>query len=240
LLKRRSALGDDMRAYFDHTEHLSSNIDAFWFRPEGRFRYTAGQFVEFQLPHADMDERGDKRWFTLTSVPGQQLISFAAIFPEHGSSYKRALRAIQPGTAVEMSEPLGDFVLPKDPTVPMVWVAGGVAAAAFAAMAKELAASGKPRAIAFFQSARQAEELLFANCWQAASLEPQQTVTQPDASWQGRTTRFNADEILAAAPGALGQTLFYVSGSNTLVESLCSDLAVRGVAREQIVREAFI
>jgi ferredoxin-NADP reductase len=229
-----------MRAVFDHAERLSNRIDAFWFRPAGRFRYTAGQFVEFQLPHMGMDNRGDKRWFTLTSTPDEPLISFAAIFPEPGSSYKRALRAITPGTVVEISEPLGDFVLPKDPSVPMVWVAGGVAAAAFAAMAKELIRVGEQRPITYFQSARQAEELLFAECWQAAKLNPLQTVTQSDPSWHGRATRFTTEELLAATGTARDRTLFYISGSNEMVDSMCQALVAQDVVREQIVREAFI
>lgn len=229
-----------MRATFDHAESLSSHIDAFWFRPQGQFRYTAGQFVEFELPHAGTDSRGNKRWFTLTSVPSETLISFAAIFPDSGSSYKRALRAIKPGAEVAISEPLGDFVLPKDPSVPMVWLAGGVASAAFAAMAKELARTGEQRPITLFQSARQAEELLFAECWQAAGLTPHQTVTQPDDSWHGRTTRFSAQELVAAAGTKLVQTFFYVSGSDAMVEGVCRALADLKVPREQIVREAFI
>lgn len=229
-----------MYAVFDHAERLSTDIDMFWLRPEGRFRYTAGQFVEFQLPHTIMDDRGDKRWFTLTSIPNEPLLSFAAIFPQRGSSYKRALRTIQPGTKLGISEPLGDFVLPKDPSVPMVWLAGGVASAAFAAMAKELARLGEQRPISFFQSARKAEELLFAECWRSASLTLQQTVTQPDTSWHGRTMRFTTQELRAAAPGRLEQTLFYVSGSNAMVEGVCLALAQQGIAREQIVREAFI
>jgi len=224
---------------FDHAESLSGNIISFYFQPSQRLRYSPGQFVELALPHAPVDNRGDRRIFTLINTPDESLFGIAATFPQPSSSFKKALRALRPGeTAHLIGEPMGDFVLPKDPDIPLAWLAGGVASASFMAMAKQLAHEPLPRSIKFFQSARQAEDLVFGKVWEHAKLAPQQAVTGAAQGWTGRTARFTAADMLQAAADK-SKTLFYISGSDAMVEQLCANLLAAGIKHEQLVREAY-
>ena len=223
---------------FERAEMLGANSVIFHFRPEQPLRYIAGQFVELQIPHQTIDERGVSRMFTLTSLPSEDTVSVAAAFTEPGSTFKRALQTLKPGARLYMGDPLGDFVLPKDPSVPMVWMAGGIGAASFVGMAKELTTAAERRTITLFQSARQHDQLVFSEHWQLANLTVQQTVTGPDDAWQGHKGRFTARDLLRAARHP-DSTLFYLSGSEDMVGDVSDELVFQGLQPAQIVREAF-
>jgi ferredoxin-NADP reductase len=225
---------------FHHAEPLGNTGKLLWFEPASRLRYQAGQFIELYVPHPHTDARGDARMFTLVSAPFEPLLGIALRFPQPGSSFKHTLQELQPGATLHIiGESLGDFVLPKDPGVPMVWVAGGIAAASYVGMTKELAREGAGRSVTLFQSARQASDLVFDDTWRVANLPVQQTVTGDDITWSGRRGRFSANDLLAAAGTARGDTLFYVSGSEQMVDNLCQALLAQGIKSEQLVREAY-
>jgi ferredoxin-NADP reductase len=79
-----------MKAELVRTEHLQSDIFSIFFSKPARFRFTAGQFTEIVLPHDNADDRGIKRWFTISSSPSDELIAITTRFAsEHGSSFKK-------------------------------------------------------------------------------------------------------------------------------------------------------
>ena len=67
--------------------------------------YTAGRFIELTL------EGHGKHWFTLSSSPLEHDLCITT--SANGSAFKKALFGLQTGAAVEISQPMGDFVLPK-------------------------------------------------------------------------------------------------------------------------------
>jgi ferredoxin-NADP reductase len=40
-----------MNITLDHVEDIAANIKTFWFKPDQKVRYLAGQFIEMTLPH---------------------------------------------------------------------------------------------------------------------------------------------------------------------------------------------
>src|SRR5690606_36942002 len=112
-----------IEAVFIKADDVARHTRTLWFRPKRPVRYIAGQFTELYLPHDDADERGIRRWFTISSPPTEELIGITTRFTDDGSSYKRRLRALEPGAVLKMADPMGDFVLPKDPSIPLVFVA---------------------------------------------------------------------------------------------------------------------
>src|SRR5882724_8480449 len=116
-----------MKVALDHVEDIAEHIKTFWFTPEQPTRYVAGQYTELYLPHDNPDNRGEKHWFTLSSSPTNSLVSITSKFsPNNGSTFKRTLLQLPLGTQVTMAAPMGDFVLPKDKSIPLVFVAGGI------------------------------------------------------------------------------------------------------------------
>ena len=130
-----------MKALFDHFTDENDTIRTFYFKTESPLDYTAGQYIQLSLPHEHEDDRGAKRWFTLSSSPTDALISITTRFnKEHSSTFKETLFALTPGTEVNFTGPMGDFVLPKQIDKPLVFVAGGIGVTPFHSMMAWLAA----------------------------------------------------------------------------------------------------
>src|SRR5438128_2636442 len=137
-----------MKVVFDHTqETIASSIKSFWFKPTRPVHYTAGQYIELKLPHDKPDNRGERRWFTLSSYPTEPLLSITTKFTDPGSSFKRALLDMKQGQIINMSDPMGDFVLPKDDTIPLIFVAGGIGVTPVRSMIKWLSDKAEKRDI---------------------------------------------------------------------------------------------
>jgi ferredoxin-NADP reductase len=90
------------------------------------FAFTPGQYIELSLPHRHADSRGMRRVFSIVGVPSEHQLSIATRLPERRSSFKKALSQLKPGKTIYGTRVAGDFVLPKDSSVPIVCVAGGI------------------------------------------------------------------------------------------------------------------
>lgn len=212
----------------------------FWFKPEKSLRYTAGQFIELYLPHKQPDERGIKHWFTLSSSPTDELISITTkLDPVHSSTFKQALAALQPGAVVTMSEPMGDFVLPQDTAIPLIFVAGGIGVTPIHSMIKWLHDKQQVRNISLLYAVNQPEELAFEELFRSTpgvTLIP--IYTQPPAGWQGLSGRLTAEIILSyVQPGS--NPLIYVSGPEPMTEALEASLLASGVSSDRLVLDFF-
>ncbi|MEI7759093.1 MAG: FAD-binding oxidoreductase, partial [bacterium] len=101
-------------AKLDHVVKEANNIYSFYFHPEKKIDFTAGQFVEVHLSNSNPDSRGTKRWFTISSAP--ELNDFFSITTRmadsRGSSFKESLRSMKKGQEIKISDAMGDFVLP--------------------------------------------------------------------------------------------------------------------------------
>ncbi len=97
------------------------------FRAKRPVSFEPGQFAELTVPHAGVDGRGSRRSFSIASPPNADgRVSFALRVPERSSSFKKALLAMEPGDTVHATGIGGDFLLPSDPSEPLLLVAGGI------------------------------------------------------------------------------------------------------------------
>lgn len=223
-----------MRAFFEYSEPVASDLHTFWFRPEGEFRYLAGQITDVWVPHGDMDARGDTRWFTLSSAPSEPLIAITMKFPQPGSSYKRALRRLKPGDAVQFSEPIGDFVLPKNPAIPLLFVVGGIGMAGIRSLVKQLADADEQRDVQLLYGVRHEHELAFGDLLASYNMRRTVLVSQPSAAWQGQQGHITSQHILdllAAQPNLL----VYLTGPKRMIVQLLHELKHAGVYDHQLV-----
>jgi ferredoxin-NADP reductase len=227
-----------MKAVLDHTRDEAANITTFFFRPEKPVHYTAGQYTELTLPHPHPDNRGTKRWFTLSSAPEQEFVTITTKFASKSSSFKKALRSLKPGTEVHMAEPMGDFVLPKLIQTPLVFVAGGIGLTPFHSICEWLAATGEVRPIKFLYGVRTEDEIIFQDTFHRAGVEPTIVVSEPSAAWGGERGRLSADLILGLEKPS-EDTLIYVSGPEPMVEALEKDLRQAGVRKDRLVGDFF-
>lgn len=228
-----------MRVTLDHTEDVAQNIRTFWWKPERPVRYTAGQFIELTIPHDNPDERGIKHWFTLSSSPSEPLLSTTTKHAtENGSTLKEALFGLKPGDSVMMSEPMGDFVLPKDLSAPLVFVAGGIGITPMRSMVKWLLDNQEHRTIHLIYAANVLEEVAFRDLFNAYGNPTDIMLSNPPAKWEGLAGRLDGAKILELAPN-VDKKLYYLSGPEPMVEALEKDLKNLGVDKRRIIGDFF-
>lgn len=220
-----------MNVTFDYAEDVAQGVKTFWFRPERPVRYIAGQFTELYLPHKGSDERGIRRWFTLSSSPTEELVGITTGFAEeNGSSFKRQLLKLKPGDQLKLADPMGDFVLPKNPSIPILFVAAGLGITPVRSMVKWLLDTGEKRDITLLYSVPTPAQLAFHDLFTEAGID-----FRPHFSSQNG--RLTPQEALQAVPAPEAQ--IYLSGPEALVEHFYKDLQKRGVPSEQINGDYF-
>jgi ferredoxin-NADP reductase len=228
-----------MKALFDHFDDESNDIRTFWFKPEHALRYTAGQFTELTLNHKNPDDRGTKRWFTVSSTPGGELVSITTRHArDHGSTFKDTLWHLQPGHEVDLAEAMGDFVLPKLIQTPIIFVAGGIGITPMHSMAGWLAEAKEDRPVRLLWNVTREEDIIFTETFNAANIDPTIVVSDPSDTWGGGRGRLDAEKILGLeSPN--DDTLIYLSGPEPMLEALETDLLKHGVAKRQLVTDFF-
>jgi ferredoxin-NADP reductase len=228
-----------MNVTLGHTEQLNEHVRTFWFKPDRMPHYTAGQFIELTVPHDNPDERGVRHWFTLSSSPTDELLSITTKFASgRSSTFKQALFAKNPGDTLVMSEPMGDFVLPIDKTIPLLFVAGGIGVTPIHSMVKWLVDTGEQRQAQLFYAAETPQDFVFTDLFKQHGLPVTYLVSQPDATWQGETGHITAEHILQSV-GDAKNTLIFISGPEPMTESLVDGLKAAGIPENRLVTDYF-
>ena len=228
-----------MLVQLDHIEPIAQNIQTFWFKPERPVNYVAGQYIEMSLPHEGADDRGQKHWFTLSSSPSEKLVS---ITTKHAtgrvSTFKQTLFGLEIGAKITISEPMGDFVLPKDTTIPLLFIAGGIGVTPMRSMVKWLADNNERRQIHMLYGAHALEEVAFRDVFENYGVKFDIILSEQTADWSGRTGQLTAPLILDEAQQDDRQ-LIYISGPEPMVEKLEADLLAAGIEKHRLVLDFF-
>lgn len=116
---------------FKKRHALTPTTDELVFEPSRRVQFEAGQYMELTFPHNKADFRGIRRSFSMTSMPQDEEVTFGVKFYTPSSSFKKALKTLKPGAQIQVASIGGDFVLPKDTTRPLLFVAGGIGVTPF-------------------------------------------------------------------------------------------------------------
>lgn len=228
-----------MRITFSHSEPVNDSYTTFWFKPEQPFFYTAGQFTELYIPHPDADTRGLRRWFTLSSSPTEPLISITTkLAGQAGSSFKQRLQVLQPGDTIQADEAMGDFVLPKDTTIPVVFVAAGIGVTPVRSIVTWLIATGEERHVSLLQATSTQAQLAYADLWRRYPLAYTPIVKRPASGYTGLAGELTAPRILNIAPPD-ARNIYYLSGPEQLVEKLTKDLVAAGIPDYRVVTDYF-
>lgn len=226
-----------MLAHLDHISEEAEGITSFWFSVEHMPTYAAGQFIELYIPHSSKDKRGNKRWFTLSSSPDEPLLSISTkMAPDKPSSFKRALRSLEPKDPVFMSYPMGDFVLPADTTVPIVCIAGGIGVTPFRSMIKTLELRAENRDVTLLYTAKHSNELAFLDLFEHAHIRCVPLAQQASEDWKGEVGSLTVDRIMAEAQKGAH---FYIAGPEPMVERITKDLQDNGVRRKYLHSDYF-
>ncbi|MDQ5886432.1 MAG: glycine betaine catabolism [Patescibacteria group bacterium] len=218
-----------MNVQFEHSVKIAEDIYSFYFSHPAKLRYVAGQFIELTLDHPDVDDRGNKRWFTLSSSPSEELLCITTKVINQCSSFKKALSGLRPGDRVMISESMGDFILPKDSSIPLVFIAGGIGITPFRSMIQWLADTGSSRDIQLLYFAPDKAHVAFGSM-----------LEQPFTSVEYITdgTKLTADEINTRVDDLVNKYV-YISGPEPMTEAVVAELLQLGIHKHQLVTDYF-
>jgi ferredoxin-NADP reductase len=229
-----------MRVTLNHTEDIANDTRTFWFEPQHKLRYSAGQFVELSLPDAGIPAPDNQRRFTLSSSPTEALLGITtkkAI--TYDSPFKSALFGLRPGAQATMSEALGDFILPKDTTIPLVFVAAGIGITPIRSMVKWLHDIQERRSIHLIYGAHDVDHVFFRELFADYGLPTTIVLSHPPRGWRSETGRLDAARVLEFAPD-VDEKLYYLSGPEPLIQDIADGLRAAGVAGHRLVADHFL
>jgi ferredoxin-NADP reductase len=209
-------------------EPVAKNIITFWWQPAQPVRNIAGQYTELYLPHQNSDDRGTKRWFTLSNSPTEELLSITTKFnTERSSSFKAALKNLSEGMEIDGHLPMGDFVLPKDKSIPLLFIAGGIGITPYRSIIKSLVDSGEKRDITLIYAVADEAELAFEGL-----------LAEGATKFIKHVGRLTADDILGY-DSDIKDRLVYISGPEPMAEALENDLKAKGIDGSKIRTDFF-
>jgi glycine betaine catabolism B len=229
-----------MNVRFIDSNQEAEDIWTFRFDPERPVDYIAGQFIDLSIGHEEADARGNRRWFTLSSSPTEPWVSITTrLTAGTGSSFKRALLALHPGEIASISDPMGDFVLPKDVTIPITFVAAGIGITPVRSMIKWMHDIKQPRTVQLIYAARSLENMAFRDLFKQYQIPTTILLSRPPKDWSGPNGRLEASKVLQLS-STTPDKLYYLSGPEPLIEQLVADMADAGIARSQLVTDYFL
>jgi ferredoxin-NADP reductase len=107
----------------------TQNAVSFKFEKPDNLDFRAGQHFMFRLPHENVDDRGDRRIFSISSAPSEDFLMITTrYFGDEGSSFKKALYNMDKGDIINARgpSPLMDFYNLSDLDKTYILIAGGV------------------------------------------------------------------------------------------------------------------
>jgi len=225
---------------------IASDSAEFSFVTERPLDYQPGQYMEFTLPHEKADNRGVRRYFTLSSSPTEEQLKIGVKFYDDGSSYKSALLDIGKNTSIVASQLSGDFVLPKEPKDKLIFIAGGIGITPFRSMIKYLIDTNDKRDIILLYSARTEEEMAYREIFETARQRLGINTLYVVSGRGARITHPNTvsgiidSRLIKAHVDDLHDRIFYISGTHEMVEDLQQTLVSQlGVRRANIKVDFF-
>lgn len=226
---------------------IANNTWEFTFSKPADFSFEAGQYVEWMLPHQKTDTRGPRRYFTIASSPTESVIRLALkVVPSdsdmRGSTYKQALMELDEGGEIIVSQLAGDFVLPKDTSTKLGFIAGGIGVTPFSSHLAWMQQSGRHYDTRLFYCCNTMSELAFLDQFEKMS-DTMPVVTIPVIAKEEvnppNEKGFVTAEMLARRTPDFKQRTWYISGPPGMVNAYKKLLSEAGVPRKQIHTDFF-
>jgi ferredoxin-NADP reductase len=229
-----------MRGHIDHIVAHTPLLWTYYLAPEIPFRFTPGEYTELYLPHPNADNRGEHRKFSIASSPTEKLIAILVTFAHaNGSSFKAALRAAKPGDTVRLSETMGDFVLPKLQSIPLVFIAAGSGISPVLSMMTWVRDKQEKRPVQIIHAVSDERTLVGKDLFVSQAAQYTPIVTRPSTTWEGESGRLSAERIIQIIGKPQGKRL-YLAGPEAVVTTFKKDLIGLGIERDDILTDAFL
>jgi len=226
-------------------EVIAEDTAEFIFESPQKFRFKAGQYMEWTLPHENPDNRGNRRYLTISSSPTEDDIRIGVRFCDSGSSFKKKLLSMEKGDPIIASHLVGDFVLPADPKQKLIFIAGGIGITPFRSMIKYVLDSGEKRDILLFYSNKKQENIsykkIFDDAEHAFGLQTTYILSDTEnisPSWNGGRGAIDK-KMITENISDYRERIFYIAGPMAMVIAMDKMLKEIGVRDSQIKKDFF-
>ena len=222
---------------------MGSGIKEFVFTPSHALAFQAGQYAVLTLPHTKSDSRGNRRSFTIASSPTESEVRFGVRMFDKPSSFKQTLQNLKPGNELAMNGPQGDFVLPKDTTIKLGFIAGGIGITPFRSMIKEMIDSKIKRDIVLVYVVADPKDFCYMDIFEQATslgvkIIPLVRSDHKIKPWNGLTGNLTP-ELLKSQISDATDRLWYSAGPPGMVAASRQTLRQTGVKRQSSVTDIF-
>ena len=228
-----------MKARLLGSRELAPDVRHFVFEaPEVQeFYFVPGQFVSFTQV---FDGKQITRPYSIASAPGGNRFELCLNLVEDGI-FSPHLFHLQPGETVEMSAPLGYFVL-RNPGKDAIFVATGTGIAPFRSILAAYLGQGDQRQITLIFGVRYERNLLYRSEFEdLATAHPNfrfwPTLSRPEPGWNGRTGHVQPHVLEAV--GERRDLDVYICGLKLMVDDVRAMLKEIGFERKQIIYEKY-
>ncbi|HUK82858.1 MAG TPA: FAD-binding oxidoreductase [Verrucomicrobiae bacterium] len=207
--------------------------------PDFPMNWQPGQFITIYLP----DDPKTRRAYSLSSSPldGHYL---EITIKRMGNFGTRVYETGVVGTRTMAIPPRGKFVLPADPSVPVMLISGGSGVTPYRSMMRYLVQKKLPTRVVNLYSVRLPEDIIFKDEFEhLCALNPNfrflVTCTRlppEDNSWTGFRGRINPNMVRKCTED-IGRTVYYSCGSHEFVIGTAAMLHDMGLPKERVIYE---
>jgi ferredoxin-NADP reductase len=202
-----------------------------------RLHFKAGQFVSF---NEMLNGKKITRPYSIASLPNGNRFELCLNLVQEGI-LSPFLFEMKPGDSVEMSAPLGFFVV-RNPTKEALFIATGTGIAPFRAMAPDYLTHPHAAQLTLLFGVRHENSIYYRQEFEElARLHPNfnfwPTLSRPEPSWSGRTGHVQIH--LLEAIGDRRDLDVYICGLKAMVDDVRAILKGLGFDRKQIVFEKY-
>ncbi|HEC33045.1 MAG TPA: oxidoreductase [Candidatus Kaiserbacteria bacterium] len=223
---------------------IAFNTYDFVFRKDRHFSFKPGQYMEWTLPHNNIDNRGNRRYFTIASSPTEENMHIGVKFYSKGSSFKKSLMTMSNGDVITASQISGDFILPKDINKKLVFLAGGIGITPFRSMIKNIIDKREQRDIYLLYFINSAKDIAYTEILNKAKgfginvIYIIANVSDAPDGWNGEVGYLNIKMIKRIIPD-FRERIFYISGPHAMVKAGEKILHNLGLKKKQIKSDFF-
>ncbi len=208
------------------------NIVSFVFDAGKQFKWIAGQYLIYKLPHQKEDLRGRMRFFTISSAPFQKHPTITTrIFEDNPSSFKKELNSLGINDEIEAKGPDGDFVWEGENN-DYIFIAGGIGITPFNSIIRQLSFEKKKINITLIYSNKVKNDVLFKNELDAI------TKDHPEFKIDYLFSPQRVDEEIIKKYLDY-KKIYYVSGPDPMVDAVIEIIKKMGVKEEKIRTDYF-
>jgi glycine betaine catabolism B len=229
-------MGDWMVDYIGKRDR-ATGVKTFTLERPADLDYRPGQFFFINIP----GEPGMwmEHHFSFSSSPTEAVVEFTTRMTGH--EFKQRMDALEPGTAVRLSGPQGNFVLQPE-VRKAAYVCGGIGITPARSTVRWALDAGPDIDIVLLRAERDMAGSAFGEEFSAirsATVRVVNVLSSPEPGWTGRTGRIDATVVREEVPD-WSERSFFVSGSLPMVTAIRSMLVGEvGVAPDRIKTEEF-